>query len=152
MAKFKFDDDLVRSLAKLLEETGLTEIEFEAEGQRVRVARGGGVTTEATAQPQAAPAKPEAATETGETGETDAEHLPGAVTSPMVGTAYTAPEPGAPPFVSVGDTVREGQTVLIVEAMKTMNPIPAPHGGKVMRILVENGDPVEFGEALMAIE
>ena len=152
MAKFKFDDDLVRSLTKLLEETGLTEIEFEAEGQRVRVARGGGVTTEAAVQPQAAAAKPEAATETGETGETDAEHLPGAVTSPMVVTAYTAPEPGAPPFVSVGDTVREGQTVLIVEAMKTMNPIPAPHGGKVMRILVENGDPVEFGEALMAIE
>ncbi len=153
MAKFKFDDDLVRSLAKLLEETGLTEIEFETEGQRVRVARGAGVTTEATVQTQAAPAaKPEAATGTAETAEADAENLPGAVTSPIVGTAYTAPEPGGPPFVSVGDTVREGQTVFVVEAMKTMNPVPAPHGGKVVRILVENGDPVEFGEVLMAIE
>jgi acetyl-CoA carboxylase biotin carboxyl carrier protein len=148
MAKFKFDDDLVRSLAKLLEETGLTEIEFEAEGERIRVARSGGaVTGTAASQPQAAvAAEPKAATEVGE------EHPPGTVTSPMVGTAYTAPESGAPPFVSVGDTVHEGQTVLIVEAMKTMNPVPATHGGKVVQILVENGDPVEFGQVLMVVE
>ena len=149
MAKFKFDDDLVRSLAKLLEETGLTEIEFEAEGARVRVARGGGVTQAATPETGA---KPETATETGETDEASEEHTPGTVTSPMVGTIYTASEPGTPAFVSVGDTVLEGQTVLIVEAMKTMNPLPAPHGGKVMRIFVANGDLVEFGEALMVIE
>ncbi len=151
MAKFKFDDDLVRSLAKLLEETGLTEIEFEAEGERIRVARSSGaVTGTAASQPQAAvAAEPEAATKTAEASE---EHPPGIVTSPMVGTAYTAPEAGAPPFVSVGDTVREGQTVLIVEAMKTMNAVPATHGGKVVRILVENGDPVEFGQVLMVVE
>ncbi len=151
MAKFKFDDDLVRSLAKLLEETGLTEIEFEAEGERIRVARSGGaVTGTAASQPQAAvAAESKAATETAEVGE---EHPPGTVTSPMVGTAYTALEPGAPPFVSVGDTVQEGQTVLIVEAMKTMNPVPATHGGKVIQILVENGDPVEFGQVLMVVE
>jgi len=149
MAKFKFDDDLIRSLAKLLEETGLTEIEFEAEGTRVRVARGGGVTQVAIPETSA---KLEAATETGEVDEASEERTPGTVTSPMVGTIYTAPEPDTPAFVSVGDTVLEGQTVLIVEAMKTMNPLPAPHGGKVMRIFVANGDLVEFGEALMVIE
>jgi acetyl-CoA carboxylase biotin carboxyl carrier protein len=148
MAKFKFDDDLIRSLAKLLEETGLTEIEFEAEGERIRVARGG-VTQAATPETGA---KPETATETRETDEASEEHTPGTVTSPMVGTVYTSPEPGAPEFVSVGDTVLEGQIVLIVEAMKTMNPLPAPHGGKVMRIFVANGDLVEFGEVLMVIE
>ena len=149
MAKFKFDDDLIRSLAKLLEETGLTEIEFEAEGVRVRVARGGGVTQAAIPETSA---KLEAATETGEADKASEEHTPGTVTSPMVGTIYTAPEPDTPAFVSVGDTVLEGQTVLIVEAMKTMNPLPAPCDGKVIRIFVVNGGLVEFGEALMVIK
>ncbi|HJO89438.1 MAG: acetyl-CoA carboxylase biotin carboxyl carrier protein subunit [Alphaproteobacteria bacterium] len=145
MEKFQFDDDLVRSLAKLLEETGLTEIEFEAEGQRIRVGRNSGMVAP---QSQA----PFLASELENSGEESERHHPGAVTSPMVGTAYTMPEPGTPPFVSVGDTVSEGQTMLIIEAMKTMNPLPAPRDGKVVRVLVGNGDPVEFGEVLMIIE
>jgi acetyl-CoA carboxylase biotin carboxyl carrier protein len=139
------DHDLIRELAKLLDETGLTEIEYERDGQRVRVARGGvAVVPAASASPataaaaQSAPADP-------------AKH-PGVVTSPMVGTAYRGPEPGARPFVEVGSRVRAGEALLIVEAMKTMNQIPAPRGGTVIQILIEDGQPVEFGEPLMIIE
>ena len=137
------DQELIRELADLLNETGLTEIELEREGTRIRVARGGGIVY---AQPPAAAAP--AATPVAAAGP---EH-PGAVPSPMVGTAYLSPEPGARPFVDVGERVKEGQTVLIIEAMKTMNQIPAPRSGRIARIMVEDGQPVEYGEPLMIIE
>ena len=149
--RLAIDHDMIRALAKLLDETGLTEIEIEREGERVRVAR--------QAQPTAAlvPARfaPPAAVEADRPTEgvpSDLSKHPGVVTSPMVGTAYRAPEPGARPFVEVGSRVRAGETVLIVEAMKTMNQIPAPRAGTVVQILVEDGQPVEFGEPLMIVE
>jgi acetyl-CoA carboxylase biotin carboxyl carrier protein len=147
--KGTIDSDLIRELAKLLEETGLTEIEFEREGQRVRVARQAHTVT--VAAPARGIESSVAAIATSPDGVDPAKH-PGVVTSPMVGTAYMSPEPGARPFVEVGTTVRAGQTILIVEAMKTMNQIPAPRAGRVVQILVEDGHPVEFGEPLMIIE
>jgi acetyl-CoA carboxylase biotin carboxyl carrier protein len=147
------DQDLIRELAQLLDETGLTEIEIDREGMRVRVARQvvAGTATAASAAPAAlqaaAPAQAEAAA-----GEEDPGKHPGCVRSPMVGTAYLQPEPGAPPFVGVGSRVVQGQTILIIEAMKTMNHIPAPKAGTVTRILVGNRQPVEFGEPLAIIE
>jgi acetyl-CoA carboxylase biotin carboxyl carrier protein len=149
MAKQKpaIDQDLIRELAKLLEETGLTEIEVEEDGFRVRVGRGAR-NPAAPAIPVSAPAP--AASPVPASGE--AARHPGLVSSPMVGTAYLGPEPGARPFVEVGSEVRSGQTLLIVEAMKTMNQIPAPRAGKVIQILIEDGQPVEFGEPLMIIE
>ncbi len=150
MAKLKIDKEVIRDLADLLEETGLSEIEWSEGDVLVRVGRetGGAAAVAAAPGPPAAiaPAAPAA----GET-ESLAEH-PGAVISPMVGTAYVAQEPGTPPFVGVGDMVEQGQTVLIVEAMKTMNPIAAPRGGRVTEILVANEQPVEFGQVLMLIE
>lgn len=144
------DEDLIRSLAGLLDETNLTEIEIEQSGLRVRVARSFSLNAaHVMAAPDPAPAALPAAAAAASL---PPEKHPGAVTSPMVGTAYRAPEPGAPPFVEIGSVVREGQTLLIVEAMKTMNQIPAPKAGKVIAILVENGQPVEFGEPLMIIE
>jgi acetyl-CoA carboxylase biotin carboxyl carrier protein len=149
--KIKLDPQLVKDLAKLLEETGLGEIEIERGGQRVRVARDSGghhapAPIAATARPsiKALPAVPAAA-------ENSAKH-PGAVLSPMVGTAYRANEPGGKPLCEVGDKVRAGQSLLIVEAMKTMNAIPAPRAGTVKQILVEDGQPVEFGEPLLIVE
>jgi acetyl-CoA carboxylase biotin carboxyl carrier protein len=144
MPKFDVDDALVRKLASLLSETGLTEIEYEAGEQRIRVTRGG-VNTVAVAAPAVAAAVPVAPTPVTEG------PPPGAVLSPMVGTAYAAPEPGAAPFVKVGDKVSKGQTLLIIEAMKVMNPIPAPHGGAVQAIHFSDGHPVEYGEVLMVI-
>jgi len=152
MAKFEPDDDLIRRLAALLEETGLSEIEYEAEGKRIRVGRGGRPVAAgpAVAAPGALPgalpgAPPDAPL--------DAEAVPaGAVISPMVGTVYLAAEPGAPPLVKVGDQVTEGQTLLIIEAMKVMNPLAAPHAGTVTQILVSDGQPVEFGEPLLIID
>jgi acetyl-CoA carboxylase biotin carboxyl carrier protein len=142
------DHDLIRELARLLDETGLTEIEFERDGQRVRVAREGraGAAAPAPAATQApgAPALAEAET-------ADPAKHPGVVTSPMVGTAYVGAEPGARPFVEVGSSVRAGDTLLIIEAMKTMNQIPSPRAGTVIQILIEDGQPVEFGEPLMII-
>jgi acetyl-CoA carboxylase biotin carboxyl carrier protein len=143
------DQELIRDLAGLLKETGLTEIEVERDGARIRIARGGGSTqvvvpsapAPVAVAASAAPAAPVS----------DANH-PGAVPSPMVGTAFRAPEPGGKPYVDVGDTVRQGDTLLIVEAMKTMNQIPAPRSGKVTKIMVEDGQPVEFGEPLLIIE
>lgn len=149
------DQGLIRELADLLGETGLTEIEVEQEGLRIRVARN--VSVSATV-PAAAPIRPqsESASELSAQGpsgsEPDVASHPGAVTSPMVGTAYRAPEPGAPAFVEVGSSVTSGQTVLIVEAMKTMNHIPASRSGTVSAILVEDGQPVEYGEPLIIIE
>ncbi len=148
-----FDKDLIRELAELLEETGLTEIEIEHEGRRIRVARGVNLTTTLTtaaaddAQPESRPNK------RAPTQRTDEFIVhPGTVTSPMVGTAYRSAEPGAPPFVEIGSKVTAGQTLLIIEAMKTMNQIPSPRAGTVLAILVEDGQPVEYGEPLAVIE
>lgn len=149
----KIDAKAIRQLADLLNETGLTEIEVAEGEQMIRVNKGALVSAaHAPAQynmpsdptvPQAAnTAKP--ATITGD--------HPGAVTSPMVGTAYLAPEPSAPTFVKKGDTVNVGDTLLIIEAMKVMNPIKASKGGTITQILVESGKPVEFGDVLMVIE
>jgi acetyl-CoA carboxylase biotin carboxyl carrier protein len=156
-----FDKDLIRELAALLEETGLTEIEVEHEGRRIRVARGVNLTTTLTTDlPQteprdsARPAKsdgPRPAKRGSGQGEEFIVH-PGTVTSPMVGTAYRAPEPGAPAFIEIGSKVTAGQTLLIIEAMKTMNQIPSPRAGTVIAILVEDGQPVEYGEPLAVIE
>jgi acetyl-CoA carboxylase biotin carboxyl carrier protein len=145
MAKFDVDEDLVRRLAALLEETGLTEIEYETGTQRIRVTRGGAVM--ATVAPAAA-VPTAAATSAASAAEGPP---PGAVTSPMVGTAYAAAEPGGDPFVKVGDRVAKGQTLLIIEAMKVMNTIPAPHAGTVTNILFADGRPVEYGEVLMVV-
>jgi acetyl-CoA carboxylase biotin carboxyl carrier protein len=138
------DEEVIRGLAELLNDTGLTEIEIEQKGLRIRIARNVTVAAAvaapspagiaaADAAPSAAPAK-------------DADSHPGTLKSPMVGTVYRGPEPGAPQFVEVGSDVKQGQTVLIIEAMKTMNHIPAPRPGTVKAILVENEQPVEYGE------
>ncbi|MGH6727561.1 MAG: acetyl-CoA carboxylase biotin carboxyl carrier protein [Pseudolabrys sp.] len=139
------DRDLIRELTELLNETGLTEIEIEQDGQRVRVARNA-----APARAAMAPV-PQPASDTAATPLDLAKH-PGVVISPMVGTAYAAPEPGAKPFIDIGSKVKAGDTLLVVEAMKTMNQIPAPRGGTVIQILFEDGQPVEFGEPLVIIE
>ena len=144
------DKDLIRELAELLEETGLTEIEIELEGRRVRVARGVNLTTTLSAGPVGTPAEhrePKRASQA----EDVAVH-PGTVNSPMVGTAYRSPEPGTPTFVEVGTRVVAGQTLLIIEAMKTMNQIPSPKAGTVVAVLFEDGQPVEYGEPLVVIE
>ena len=144
------DRELIHELTKLLDETGLTEIEIEQDGQRVRVARGA-VAAPAPA-PRAAPAAiPQPLTESISKPIDPAKH-PGAVVSPMVGTAYGSPEPGAKPFIEVGSRVKSGETLLIIEAMKTMNQIPATRAGTVTQILVEDGQPVEFGQPLVIIE
>ena len=147
------DHDLIRELTKLLDETGLTEIEIEQDGQRVRVARSAiaAAPTSHAASASAPAAASQAVTES-IAAPLDLSKHPGVVTSPMVGTAYVAPEPGARPFVEVGSKVKAGDTLLIIEAMKTLNQIPAPRAGTVMQILFEDGQPVEFGESLMIIE
>lgn len=148
--KIEVDQELVRELSRLLGENNLTEIEVQRGDQRVRVARGGGVVQ------HVAPATPAALTPVAAKGAAqapaDAAKHPGAVTSPMVGTAYRSPEPGAKPFVEEGTAVSAGQTLLIIEAMKTMNAIPAPRAGTVTKIIVDDGQPVEFGEPLFIIE
>ena len=138
----------VRELAKLLKETGLTEIEIEHNGARIRVSRGAGMVAAAAPlaaapAPVAAAAAPAATVPSGPPA--------GAVPSPMVGTVYLSPEPGKPPFISVGKTVKEGDTLFIVEAMKTMNAISAPKGGTVKEICVADSTPVEFGQTLAVI-
>jgi acetyl-CoA carboxylase biotin carboxyl carrier protein len=144
------DHALIHELTKLLDETGLTEIEIEQDGQRVRVARGG--TVAAAPAPRSIPAPvPQPITESISSPIDPAKH-PGVVISPMVGTAFSSPEPGAKPFVEIGSHVKAGETLLIIEAMKTMNQIPAPRAGKVIQILFEDGQPVEFGEPLVVIE
>ncbi|HET6838860.1 MAG TPA: acetyl-CoA carboxylase biotin carboxyl carrier protein [Bradyrhizobium sp.] len=149
-AKFKSDDSaLIRELALLLDETSLTEIEIERAGLRVRVARNLSVTASLPSTPQ--PASVPMAAAAPAVAADVAKH-PGVVPSPMVGTAYRASEPGARPFIEVGNKVSAGQTLLIIEAMKTMNQIPSPRAGTVTQILVEDGQPVEFGEPLVIIE
>lgn len=143
------DHKLIHELTRLLDETGLTEIEIERNGQRVRVARGAVVAAPAPLR-ASAPA-PHPLAESAAAPLDPAKH-PGVVLSPMVGTAYISPEPGAKPFIEVGSKVKAGETLLIIEAMKTMNQIPAPHGGTVIQILFEDGQPVEFGEPLVIIE
>lgn len=151
-APFSSDDSaLIRELALLLDETSLTEIEIERAGLRVRVARNVSIAAAMPPSYQSAPPMPVAsAAATAATA--DLSKHPGAVPSPMVGTAYWAPEPGAKPFIDVGVKVTVGQTLLIIEAMKTMNQIPSPRAGTVTQILVEDGQPVEFGEPLVIIE
>jgi len=160
------DIDFIQALSAMLREHDLTEIEVrrefgEDDSLEVRVARGGmAAPAPAPAPSHAAPAAHAApahqhhapAAEAPPAHNDDPAQHPGAVTSPMVGTAYLAPEPGASPFISVGDKVSEGQTVIIIEAMKTMNQIPAPRAGTVKRILVEDGSPVEFGAPLLILE
>jgi acetyl-CoA carboxylase biotin carboxyl carrier protein len=153
-AKFSSEDSaLVRELALLLDETSLTEIEIERAGLRLRVARNISVAaTMPVPMAHAVPAPVAVAAAAPAAAAADMSKHPGAVTSPMVGTAYWAPEPGAKPFVEVGSKVSVGQTLLIIEAMKTMNQIPSTRAGTVTQILVEDGQPVEFGEALVIIE
>ena len=147
------DRAMIRDLAAMLDETGLTEIEWRRGETSVRVARGGNISMVAQHhQVPSGASAPVADSAHAIPAEPDPASHPGAVKSPMVGTAYNSPSPGAAPFVGVGDMVKAGQTLLIVEAMKTMNPIPAPTAGKVVRILVDNQQPVEFGQVLMLIE
>jgi len=144
------DHEAIRELAKLLDETGLTEIALERDGVSIRVARHSGA-----AIGRAWPIEPALAapgTITNMPAAIDPAQHPGVVASPMVGTAYLAPEPGARPFVEVGASVKTGEPLMIIEAMKTMNQIPAPRPGTVIRILVEDGQPVEYGQPLMIIE
>ena len=146
MSKHEVNEDFIRALAELLKDTGLTEIEYETEDKRLRLARNVTVATPAPAV-AAAPAAPVAPT-----AEATAPAAPvDAITSPMVGTAYLASEPGAPNFIKVGDKVSEGQTLMILEAMKVMNPLPSPKAGVVKEILVQDGQPVEFGEPLVVL-
>ena len=146
MSALPFDPDAIRALAALLKETGLTEIEVAEKEGRIRVARQPAQPVPAAA-PAAAPA-PAAETADAE----DAANHPGAIKSPMVGVVYLAPDPGAAPFVALGQDVEAGQTLLLVEAMKTFNQIKAPQAGRLARILVRSGTPVEYGEPLMILE
>lgn len=146
------DHELIRELAKLLDETGLSEIEIDRDGLRVRVARELSIRAAPSVAAVAPAAALSASSAAAEAKAEDPAQHPGCVRSPMVGTAYLAPEPGAAPFVEVGSRVAQGQTILIIEAMKTMNHIPAPKAGTVTRILVGNRQPVEFGEPLAIIE
>ena len=158
MAKIRIDDALIRHLAGLLEETGLTEIELGSGRERIRVSR------ESPSAPSAPSGRmgdqndsPSAISSdhgvesTSSVEEVESDH-PGAVTAPMVGTVYLAPEPGENPFISVGDEVQAGDTMFIIEAMKTMNPVSAPRDGRVERVLVGNATPVEYGEVLALVD
>ena len=145
------DRELIRELTKLLEETGLTEIEIEHKGMRVRVARNAAPVPSTQAVTRIAAPAVQAMAESSPAPLDPAKH-PGVVTSPMVGTAYIASEAGAKPFIEIGSKVKAGDTLLIVEAMKTMNQIPAPRAGTVIQILFEDGQPVEFGQPLVIIE
>ncbi len=170
MSKLAEAKELIRELAELLQQSELSEIEVEEDGLRIRVARQLTVTAQLPASPPptapvaaphhagveaAAPAVADTAApapaRTDAADEEDWLSHPGLVTAPMVGTAYVAPEPGAKPFVQVGDTVEEGQTLLIIEAMKVMNPIPAPRAGTVRHIFFSDAQPVEYGEPLLVI-
>ena len=149
MPKLEIDEALVRKLAVLLEETGLTELEFEAGQQRIRVTRGGSVGAVVNSAPVALSQTAAPAPATAAAPESAPQN---AIVSPMVGTAYLAPEPGAANFVSVGSRVAKGDTLLIIEAMKVMNPLPAPRAGTVSQVLVSDGMPVEFGQPLLVID
>ena len=146
--KNEIDEELVRHLTRLLEENNLTEIEYGRDGWHIKVGRGGGITVSESRggnlEPQGAPGASEDAAP-------DID-IANAVTSPMVGVVFTGPEPDAPPFVKAGDEVTEGQTLLLIEAMKVFNPITAPKAGRVTEILITNGAPVEFDEPLLILE
>jgi acetyl-CoA carboxylase biotin carboxyl carrier protein len=149
MAKLDVDTNLIETLADLLQRTGLTEIEISQGEARIRVVRAPQpvISSVAAQAPAAAtPAEPAAGRPAAEPSH------PGAVRAPMVGTVYLTPEPGVQPFITVGADVREGQTLLIIEAMKVMNPIRAPRNGRVVELMVGSGDPVEYGELLLVIE
>jgi acetyl-CoA carboxylase biotin carboxyl carrier protein len=148
MAKFDVDEGLVRKLSDLLDDTGLTEIEYRAGEQTIRVSRGsaGGFAFSPAPSPVITASSAE------DVEPQDAGHHPGAVTAPMVGVVYLSPEPGSPAFIKPGDTVSEGETLLLIEAMKTFNPVRAPRSGRVARILVADKVPVEFGEDLVILE
>ncbi|MGY6709646.1 MAG: acetyl-CoA carboxylase biotin carboxyl carrier protein [Rhizobiaceae bacterium] len=152
--KTAVDQQLIRDLALILDETNLTEIEVEQDAMRIRVSRqSSGGPVQYAPQPAPAPAPSSApAQAVAPAAETAADKARNAVPSPMVGTAYLAPSPGARPFIEVGQSVKEGQTLLIIEAMKTMNQIPSPRSGTVTAILCEDAQPVEFGEPLVVIE
>jgi acetyl-CoA carboxylase biotin carboxyl carrier protein len=147
MTKPKVDTALIEALAELLQRTGLTEIELAEGDSRIRVVKAAQTTVAQVPGPAAAPAASEQVSP-----QTPPEEHPGAVRAPMVGTVYLTPEPGAQPFVTLGSEVREGQTLLIIEAMKVMNPIRASRSGRIAKLLVANGDPVEYGELLLIIE
>jgi acetyl-CoA carboxylase biotin carboxyl carrier protein len=149
-SKLAVDEDLIRQLAGLLDDTGLGEIEVQEGDSKIRVAKGGS-TVVASAPAAVAPASPSSAPAAPPTTEDVAAH-PGALTSPMVGVCYLASDPSSPPFCKVGDTVNEGDTILLIEAMKVFNPITAHKAGTVSQILVQDGKPVEFGEPLAVIE
>ncbi|BAK84338.1 acetyl-CoA carboxylase biotin carboxyl carrier protein [Komagataeibacter medellinensis] len=152
MSRLLVDADAIRALAEILTDTGLTEIEIAEKDNRIRVVRAATPVAHAVpapapvAAPQAAPVAP------AEAPAGDLSKHPGAVTSPMVGVAYLAPDPSSPPFVTEGQQVTAGQTLLLIEAMKTFNQIKAPRAGTLSKVLIESGEPVEFGEALVIIE
>jgi len=152
------DPDLIRSLAKLLDETGLTEIECSAGDQQIRVSRqasaptvSAGASPATVEKPAPAPQPPAGTNGAGHPGANGHDH-PGTLKAPLVGIAYLAAEPGATPYVKIGDTVAEGQTLMIIEAMKVMNQIRAPRAGRVSRVYISDAEPVEYGTALMLIE
>lgn len=144
--------ELVRQLATILDETDLSEIEYDTGSLRIRVARQGGQATYVAPQAAPAPAAAPAASEPSNSPASDPSVHPGSIKAPMVGVAYLSPEPGSPPFVNPGDTVTEGQTILLIEAMKTFNPVTATKSGKVASVLVTDGQPVEFDQPLIVIE
>ena len=150
MSSFDLDAEFVRTMAKLLEESGLTEMEYSEGERRIRLSRAAPVAATAAYAVPAAPIA--AAAPVAVAPATPPAQHPGALKSPMVGTAYAASEPGGTPFVKVGDAVKAGQTVLIIEAMKVMNPIKAPKGGTITEILISDAQPVEFGQPLLIIE
>ena len=150
MAPMKIDSETIRSLAELLDETGLTEIEVCEGDKSLRVTRGQAVQSVVAAAPAAANVAAPQLVDGGVSGGFDSH--PGAIKSPMVGTVYLQPEPGTPSFAQVGDMVKEGDTLMIIEAMKVMNPMKAPKSGKLVQVLVDNAQPVEFDEVLMVIE
>ncbi len=152
MPKFAIDGDLVRQLAALLDETGLGEIEYEADGRRLRVAKPASAAPSAVMAPAPVAAAPAAAAPASAAPGADPQAHPGAVKSPMVGTVYLSPTPEEPPFAQAGQPVEAGQTIMLVEAMKTFNDIKAPKSGTLRSILVENGQPVEYDEILAIVE
>lgn len=157
-SKNRIDTKLVKDLAKILDDAGLGEIEVEHEGLRIRVSRPAAGVAQTVHVPAAAPvaapasATPAISTETAPAGSAPSAPPANAITCPMVGTAYLSPEPGAKPFITVGSKVAKGDTLLLVEAMKTFNPVTADKAGTVKEILVTDGQPVEFGEALVVVE
>lgn len=152
MSGLLVDADAIRALAEILTETGLTEIEVSEKDRRIRVARAAATVQAAAPAPVAAPVAAAAPAVVESAAPADLSRHPGTVPSPMVGVAYLTPDPSSPPFASEGQIVTAGQTLMLIEAMKTFNQIKAPKGGTLKAILVASGDPVEFGQPLAIIE